>query len=1680
MAKKIEINENWEPVEVEDLDNLFVVIFKHGSFDQGYVEAFDTDDILMQSAYDSLSSQYAETDCDDLTKIYLIKVPNTDQTTNLCANGLFNGNCYDPHVIEAVKDLYNRADVEQLACWEGCGLTEAKKKKKYPAYASSLTYTTGDPDLNIKHFNKMMGTAGLGSDPHPHLVVGDTLPNSAQTIANLGSGESSGGDSLGGEASGGEGGSMGESLTEAKEENLEEKVREIVKGFFGEDKSRMSILEYDDGWDGFVEKFDEEEIDFGKFIYNDLTDEEIAEGRPVITFLLSGGLNGSGSWVDYLGDISKLFKEFEDKLKLHAIVYKIETDILDDVWTAEVLLYIDRDEVKESLNEDLIVIDKKDAKEYLNEIKSQIENAKDWRVRKNLLTLMNIYLFQTIYEADHQEETGCDINKEEWDEYSEWHTEQGEKLVDEHPELKAEEEAREAELEDSVEDSSSEEAEQEEPKKESLTEGCWGMPYTLEGANKLKNLMARPVDAFEVGDHPTNRNDELGIGDDTLFDNISKFRKEKGYGTEASDDVRKVIQDFIKDEVLPNWDGYSYSQPEGDSEGHTWENGVKEVFQEIAEMDLSDKADEIRKNAEEHNAKDFPPEEVEDEAPGKEEQPMEEQLNEAHLDYPTQLAKMKALENGTRGFNAASASDEKLEYNWKLCKNEGLNYAQSIMEQEMLRRGGRLADLVMKSRKTKIKITDYEYILDPGYINSAAVNTVWHSKDKPQELINYYGSAINEILMVLVIALLMGEKGLADAVKDHILNKFTITLQELKDFLNKGFANKAFVANLKQTIKTTCTESLEEDTAYSHKMGDKFEVPPQIKLLDQKQVEDFIKELAPEELFRVGYATPLYFYSEIDDNFALVKATEMEGYTGLDYRDAVADQTVADHGARVANAQRQIDTYQDGASGYRLNDQGERFSTNYRMTNKLALNPDKSNEYVEYEKDENGKDKLDDKGERIVKTKIDMNKILFYPRVGSVPITHYYIDLHDEKGFRPIKREVLAETIYKFLEQLALARDAGISKTDLMWLQKKGYGKNVKKDAKSAVDAFYAANPGNIPIWAYRKAEEAGIPVEEYVKEHRFSPRWTMSDLTKKIKNWTDADARTVIAQDASTVSGQELAAVKGMDRSVKQLEDKPQVRALYSNQVYFLDGKPGKLGNMLTEGLEEEVELDEAKRYVKRYYVRPQNIFCSNKEDILQALLRVGDENCSIYSLKNLPDHNDVHLLKPSDIIYYYDDHVLYDKNHVQVMDYDLFVKHEEDRKKVANVDAMSDAAFADEYDDRITDDDLKDKEVIANYKAINAGEFKEDLDLTEAVEFKDIEEKKKFNKEWLPRFAEILNGKRMWWGHRDSPASYSRSGITVEKVFVGVNTGNLFIKTTEGKTIDFIDKVKNYGEKKLHLEAEDEFATIDLIDLIDEYKLAYNNGAKIANGDIRSLEYAEEKFDNQVEAGKEFVKDTTPDLKEWLAQNVTSIKFTLPNLELVPANQKRLINKINMVHEMLEKQYPGITSSSHFAWENKTVENAVFSFWGLTGFSYFKVPYIEFPEELKEIIINAKARSKARGQANITDAKPTDKVINNIYVCHAILDLFDNDYTFSDKVEKEIENPFEQEFDNVDAYGDKVESLAEAKEEEKCCICGEPINGYGNNPAPYKDEGRCCDACNLKFVIPARLAALGNKEEE
>ena len=48
-----------------------------------------------------------------------------------------------------------------------------------------------------------------------------------------------------------------------------------------------------------------------------------------------------------------------------------------------------------------------------------------------------------------------------------------------------------------------------------------------------------------------------------------------------------------------------------------------------------------------------------------------------------------------------------------------------------------------------------------------------------------------------------------------------------------------------------------------------------------------------------------------------------------------------------------------------------------------------------------------------------------------------------------------------------------------------------------------------------------------------------------------------------------------------------------------------------------------------------------------------------------------------------------------------------------------------------------------------------------------------------------------------------------------------------------------------------------------------------------------------------------------------------------------------------------------------------------------------------------------------------------------------------------------------------------------EKCCICGEIIEGYGNNPYPLKNKGRCCDICNMKVIEERLKRIIANKKK-
>ena len=55
---------------------------------------------------------------------------------------------------------------------------------------------------------------------------------------------------------------------------------------------------------------------------------------------------------------------------------------------------------------------------------------------------------------------------------------------------------------------------------------------------------------------------------------------------------------------------------------------------------------------------------------------------------------------------------------------------------------------------------------------------------------------------------------------------------------------------------------------------------------------------------------------------------------------------------------------------------------------------------------------------------------------------------------------------------------------------------------------------------------------------------------------------------------------------------------------------------------------------------------------------------------------------------------------------------------------------------------------------------------------------------------------------------------------------------------------------------------------------------------------------------------------------------------------------------------------------------------------------------------------------------------------------------------------------------------------EEFICCLCGKKVTGsFGNNPWPLSNDinERCCDACNMTKIIPARLGIIqANRENK
>lgn len=139
-----------------------------------------------------------------------------------------------------------------------------------------------------------------------------------------------------------------------------EDIENIIKKYNGEDDSRLHLFEVeDDDHDWCIKHYDDGDVDFSKLNIVEPT----SDGGYIASFMLGGGLNGSGNWKDYFEDLKKLVSDFYSKLHLHFEIEEITNDILDDVWTAKCFLYPNTN-IKESfkklddlfnnnLNEDL-------------------------------------------------------------------------------------------------------------------------------------------------------------------------------------------------------------------------------------------------------------------------------------------------------------------------------------------------------------------------------------------------------------------------------------------------------------------------------------------------------------------------------------------------------------------------------------------------------------------------------------------------------------------------------------------------------------------------------------------------------------------------------------------------------------------------------------------------------------------------------------------------------------------------------------------------------------------------------------------------------------------------------------------------------------------------------------------------------------------------------------------------------------------------------------------------------------------------------------------------------------------------------------------------------------------------------------------------------------------------------
>jgi len=243
-------------------------------------------------------------------------------------------------------------------------------------------------------------------------------------------------------------------------------------------------------------------------------------------------------------------------------------------------------------------------------------------------------------------------------------------------------------------------------------------------------------------------------------------------------------------------------------------------------------------------------------------------LNEAKLVYTDQLNKMIELENGTRGFNAKAASDDKLLFNQKICVQHGLHHALDIIEDELRNRGllnakqaavqpattaaSNTTNVQPQIQREAIILTKEDFTLEDAkaVLANQNINNLVHLAIKA-------GYAMRKLIIYLIFAVVLQLPELADTIKTRIQKVTAATLtkeeinQKLKKIIQQCISNQEIADTLKDIAVNvnSVTEKLEKHDTLNPKLFDANNMlKPEILAKTNEIVDEFMKILTEDDV----------------------------------------------------------------------------------------------------------------------------------------------------------------------------------------------------------------------------------------------------------------------------------------------------------------------------------------------------------------------------------------------------------------------------------------------------------------------------------------------------------------------------------------------------------------------------------------------------------------------------------------------------------------------------------------------------------------------------------------------------------------------------------------------------------------------------------------------------------------